>query len=69
MKPNPLSFVLLAEQVSPRFTYTGAVAALHKLRAVPYLKQRHREEVEAVEVDLDLRFDCDEVGTCVCVMR
>ncbi|CAM9892346.1 unnamed protein product, partial [Ectocarpus sp. 13 AM-2016] len=55
---KPLEFHV---QVSPRFTYTGAVAALHKLRAVPYLKQRHREESEAVEVDLDLRFDCDEL--------
>lgn len=37
------------------------MAALHKLRAVQYLKHRHREESDAVAVDLDLSFDCNEV--------
>lgn len=61
--PRPFGCIrIVAHQVSPRFTYTGAVAALHKMRAVPFLKHRHREESDAVNVDLDLRFDCDEVS-------
>lgn len=54
---------VVAEQVSPRFTHTGAVAALHKLRALQFVKHRHRHESDAVAVDLDLSFDCDEVGS------
>lgn len=53
--------VVLRRQVSPRFIHTGGVAALHKLRAVGFLKHRHREEAEAIAVDLDLPFDCEEV--------
>lgn len=55
-------------QVSPRYTHTGAVAALQKLRAVRYVKHRNREEVDAMAVDLDLPFDSDEVGNSVLIL-
>lgn len=50
------------EQVIPRFTFTGAAAALQKLRAVRFLKHRNREEVDAAPVDLDLPLESDEVS-------
>lgn len=53
------------EQVSPRFTRTGAVAALHRLRAVTFMRHRHRQETEMLPVELDLPFDCDEVRQCI----
>lgn len=64
---KPLEFTV---QVSPRFVHTGGIAALHKLRAVHYLKHRNREEADAMPADLDLPFDSaevrwDVVGCCV----
>lgn len=55
-----MMFYWAGEQVSPRFAYTGAVAALHKLRASDFVGSRRRHE-EATPVCIDLPFDCDEV--------